>query len=488
LTDVVCCIDVGSTQTKIAFLDDQGGFLALEGAPTPGGSGGDPDQALDAKALLGTVHALIGKLTAAATGSRVQAICVTNQRATVLALDKADRVLAALSWQDPRAQDARTELAAQLDETAFGAITGLPHSTLWTLTKIRWLQQNRADLAAATCRYALVQDYLLTRLGADEAVIDPSNASPTGLWDLAGECWSPELLQLVRLDAAHLPRVVPAGTVAGTLGRASAEATGLPTTTSLIVGGGDQACAALGMGVLTPGQVGLSLGTAADILSLTSGIPEPRPGRISTAHVVAGQCLLEGFLGAFGASLSWVRRLLNTTADRPPNVCGLAISQDAPIFLPFLSGVATPDFNPEMRGALLGLAPSAGPGEIEAAVLDGLALELRRILESRVASPEVSELLVAGGAALHPGLRSRLADATQRPLVTCPTTETALTGAACIAWTALGRFPSLGAAANALVGEPPTHHSPQAPAAHVERRYAQYCRWVDALLTTTERP
>jgi len=488
LINVACCIDVGSTSTKAAFLDDQGEILAAHFAPTPGALGEDPDHALDGDALLETVHGLIRRLTAEATDSRVQAICVTNQRATVLALDKADRVLAALSWQDPRAGEARADLATELDEAAFQSITGLPHSTIWTLTKIRWLQQNRPALAAATRRYALVQDYLLGRLGADDPVIDPSNASPTGLWDLADARWSPELLQLVSLDAALLPRVVPAGTVAGSLSPASAEATGLPTTTALMVGGGDQACATLGLGVLTPGQVGLSLGTAADILSPVAKIPEPRPGRICTAHVVQGQYLLEGFLGSFGASLHWVKRLLNTTADRLPNPGSFAISEDAPIFLPFLSGVVTPDFNPAVRGALVSLSTSDGPDEIEAAVLDGIVLELRRILDSRVASPEAKELILTGGASTVPGLLGRLADATQLPLVTYDTTETALTGVACIVWTALGRYPDLPAAVRTLVGKPTTRHAPQISAAQVKRRYDQYCRWVAALLAATEPP
>lgn len=497
MSEVVCCIDVGTTRTKVALIDSQGSFVSQSAAPTPGADAGDADRALDPDALETTVCGLIRGLVAESGDHprvagvarvAVEAICVTNQRATLLALDDAGRALTVLSWQDMRSEEVLADLASELDSNSYQSLTGLPHSAFWPLTKIRWLQRRRPDVAADACRYGLVHDDLLMRLGADEPVIDPSNASLTGFWEPERGRWSESLLALVGLTQSHLPRVVNAGSPAGTLGREAAAATGLSTSIPLFVGGGDQACAALGLGVLSPGQVGLSLGTAADILAPMAGVPEPRPGRIVTDHILPGMCLLEGFFGAFGASLAWCRALLGSDGDTHQAAAQFDTSAEAPLYLPFLSGVATPDFNPAMRGALLGLTADHGPEAIESAVMDGLAMELRRILESRVATGDVTEMVVSGGGVRAPGMLRRLADATQVTLVAHPESEAALLGTAAVAWYGRGVFDGLKTAARAVAGSPGRRQEPVLSSERVANRYARYCHWVETMLAATEAP
>jgi len=481
-------VDVGTTQTKAALIDEQGHFVCRSGAPTPGADDGDVDHALDPDRLQTTVCGLIRGLVTEAPKHHVAAICATNQRATLIALDGAGRALSVLSWQDPRPVDRLADLRRHMDGATYQALTGLPHSAMWPLAKIRWLQRERPEVASAVHRYGLVQDDLLLRLGADAPMIDPSNASPTGLWELEGGRWCPELLALVGLSPTQLPQVVAAGSLAGTLGPAAAAAMGLATSTPLLVGGGDQACASLGLGVLTPGQVGLCLGTAADILAPVAGVPEPLPGRIATDHILPGMCLLEGFLGAFGASLDWIRSLLATSGNGDGAAADFDTSEEAPLFLPFLSGIATPDFNQAVQGALVGLTPAHGPAAIEAAVMDGLAMELRRILGSRVATQDVTEVVVAGGGVRARSLLRRLADVTQVTLVAHPESEAALLGTAAIAWYGLDMFDNLASAVRAMNTGPGLRHEPRISPQKIAGRYARYCHWVETLLAATEAP
>lgn len=479
---LVCAIDVGSTRIKAALVDDRGVTHAIVSTATPGGAGRDPDHAVDAEALTAAVTGLLTTLRSRQPeGSRLEGFCVTGQRATFFAVDVRERALAALSWQDPRAaQDAGT-LADEWGADRYQALTGLPCTPIAVLPRLLWLRRRRPEISRATHRIALVADTVLEALGASRRLMDPSNASATGLWDLARGEWSAPLLHLGGLEAGQLPAVVPAGSFAGGLSLAAARATGFQAGTPLLVGGGDQPCATLGMGVVSPGQLGLSLGTAADLTTPVPGVAEPLPGRINTAHVVSGETLLEGFMASFGSALDW-SRALRPGPPPPPEADVWSPREDDPLFFPFLAGIATPDFAPAVRGGLLGLAANQDPWAVARAVREGLAMELRRILESP-ALPAGLEILVACGAAAEDrALLGRIAAVTQLPVSSGGPLEATLIGVACLAWSGLGRYPSAGEAVRAMPPGDQERQVPSPPCESQERRYTRYLRHVALLL------
>jgi sugar (pentulose or hexulose) kinase len=477
MLELVCVIDVGTTRTKVAMVDALGAVRAVASAPTPGAAAGDPDHALDIAALPGLLGTLVRTALAETGGSTVTGICVTGQRATFVAADSSGQPLAVLSWQDPRSAPDVEALRAEIDAATYQGITGLPLTTISVLARLRWLRRCRPELTPSTARISLVTEEVLRSLGAPDRVIDPSNAAPLGVWDLTRAAFSPELLRLAGLDAAMLPQVAAAGSPVGALATAAAAGCGLPSGTPLLLGGGDQACATLGMGVLDPGQVGLSLGTSADLTCPVDGVAEPRPGRICTPHVVPGQTLLEGFVSTFGAALDWGRALLRGSGPDPAAATGEPAADD-PFFLPFLTGIATPDFAPGVRGGLVGLGPAHGPEVVARAVQEGLALELGRVLDSAALTGGLREIVACGGAAAAPSLLQRIADVTGRPVLARTDSEATLLGAACLAWAGLGRRPGPAAAARAFAQGRIRCFPPSARGDRSEQRRRDYDRWV----------
>jgi len=383
MRDLVCCLDIGTSNIKAALVDDRGGVQALASAPTPGDPIQTPDQAIDLESSLATVGRLTTELLAAdgVTPAAVQALVLTGQRATVVTLDGAERPLSVLSWQDVRPTAEVARLAAEIPAGRFAALTGLPGTAMLSLLKILWLRTRRPELYAASERHVLVHDYLLRRLGADDYLTDRSNASATGLFELAAEGWSDEILGVAGLTPAQLPTLAPAGTRAGALAPAVAGALGLPAGLPLVVGGGDQQCAALGMGLSAPGTAGLSPGTAASVMCpVDRPIAEAALGVFCLAHVVPGQWVVEGFFNSVGSTHEWLGRVL---AGAPEAEGGEdEVAPSAPMFLPFLAGAGTPDFDETVRGALIGLDLSQDTDALVRAGAEGLALEVRRVLET----------------------------------------------------------------------------------------------------------
>lgn len=479
---VVCSIDVGTTRTKAALVDERGVIAAFQDIATPGAAAGDPDHTPDAEGLSSLVLGLLSTLIdRAPVGAAVEGICVTGQRATFTARDAGGRVLASLSWRDSRAAKDVTSLARELDPDLYQATTGLPLSPISVLCRMHWLRRSRPEIAQATRRISLVADTVLEALGAPEGFMDPSNASATGLWDLGEGAWSKALLGLVGLKAEQLPRVVPPGTLVGGLGQDAARATGLRAGTPLLVGGGDQPLASLGMGVLEPGRMGLGLGTSADLTTPVLGVADPLPGRICTAHVLSGYSLLEGFVPCFGAALDWGRALLRE--EEPAE--GLSLGEprdDDPLFLPFLNGIATPDFVPGVRGGLVGLAPWHGPAVVARAIREGLALEICRILDSSAMPGRVDTLTACGAAVRDSALMAQIANTAGITILAHGTLEATLLGAAHLAWFGLGRFSSPRDAATAMMPESSVRYHPCPRCTASNGRQEAYGRWVTRLL------
>ncbi len=406
----VCCVDLGTTGFKAAAFDDDGVPVREAAVPAPPFLRGAPE--LDARAVhAGALRCLAGLSDGGAPGS-VEALVVTGQRATVVPVDAAgDAVGPVLSWQDTRGARAGQERIGRIGPGRFSRITGLPPSALWSLAKIAWLQRERPEVARAAGRYVLLVDHVLSHLGGRPPVTDPSAASVTGLLDLARGDWSAELLDAAGLAAHEVPELAAAGTVVGRLTAAAAAATGLPEGLPLVLGGGDQQCSALGVGVIDPGQAALGLGTAAVV-----SCPVDRPpvgdegaGWFGTAHVIPGRWVIEAIHNTYGATLAWCRDLLavdsvssleRLAAEAPAGAGGL-------LLLPFLSGIGSPDFAGAVRGAILGIDTASGRAELARAALEGVALELRRILDAVADQVAVERLAVSGGGAA-PGLATRL--------------------------------------------------------------------------------
>lgn len=487
MAELVCALDLGTSRLKAALIDGAGKIHAMAAAAAPH-EAGDDNFAFAPEAYCRVGFGLIREAltTAGIDPGTVAAVAVTNQRATIVPVG-ADGLAAglALSWQDPRGAGLMAEFADQFGAARYNRLTGLPPCALWSLTRLLWLRQDQPEQFARAHKFVLLHDYLLRRLGAEEFITDYSNASLTGLFDLTQLAWSRELLAAVGLAEAQLPRLVPAGSVAGRLSRAAATATGLTSGTPLVVGGGDQQCAALGMGAVDEGEAGLCLGTAAVVsCPVPRPVPDTAGGFFCTAHVVPDRWVVEGFANTFGSSFSWGANVLGLEAvtdldalasASPPGAGGV-------IFVPFLAGSGSPEFAAHARGAFFNLHLAHRRNDLARAIIEGSALEMRRIVDAAAPYVRLDRIIVAGGLPQTSLAAGCLRGILGRDLVWSDNAEATLLGAALLAWRGAGRISNLrdGARAALAATRAITMKATDNPA--LAEQYRRYCRQVTLLL------
>lgn len=484
----VCCLDMGTTSVKAAVVDRSGRIAGLASSAHlhvgGAGAGAEFDAVEHIREATGLVSAALSQ--AGISGRDVAAVSVTNQRASVVPLGRdLEPCGSGISWQDTRCGEAIARLGSRLAPERFTRITGLPQGFLWTLGKLLWLRSARPDEWARTARVALVHDLVLRALGTEDIVTDVSNGSLTGMLDLRAGRWSREILEAAELEEEMLPRLVRPGEVVGHVSAEAARTTGLTEGTPLVAGGGDQQCATLGIGVMEPGDAGLCLGTAA-VVSCPVPVPLPDPsGRyFCTAHAFPGRYVLEGIHNAFGASLSWAAQALgfdslealeNAAAASPAGAGGV-------LFLPWLAGIGTPDFDAGARGVFTGVSMATGRSDLARAVYEGIALETGRILEAFEASPvPLRRIILSGGGSSRSLIGRVLADVTGRELLLSRATQASLVGAAALAWTGAGAFPDVGAATQSLSGSTEAVLSPVLEAGERESLRERYGGWVQSV-------
>jgi xylulokinase len=419
---------------------------------------------------------------------RVAALALATQRATVVLTDGEGQALApALSWQDLRAEAEIGALRAQIGDARYYDLTGLPLNPVFSLGKLLLLQQRQPELFASAACLGLVHDYLLRRLGCEEACLDWSNASLTGLLDLQRRRWSRELLELTGIPEGKLPRLVAPGEQVGRLSAEAAEACGLREGTPLVAGGGDHQCAGLGGGAVEPGIVEITLGTSGVSLCYTDRVVKDPERRITCcAHAVPGAWELEGLQNSAGASLQWLAELVadhelgdedyQAVAEMGPGAQGL-------LFYPFLAGSSAPAWIPHASGLFLGLTHAHRRAALLRAVMEGVSLETRGVLEvfASLGLP-IAEVRLTGGYSNVAGWNQMQADIYGKSVRTLENQQASLLGAAILGACGVGAFPSVPAGVAAMVRVGETYAPDPAKAARYDQVYDKYRAVLQALV------
>ncbi len=483
MSQVVVCVDIGTTRIKSAALDDCGNTVAEVSADTPAPASWNGFVTFDAKACLNAVVELLANLSRrlVAKNHTVLALTLTNQRATLVPLDREQQALGpAISWQDTSCAAAVDSLIECVGRKRFTDTTGLPPSPLWSLVKILHLRRQFPDVFGGVGQFVFLGDYLLLCFGAEKPVTDASNASVSGILDIRTRNWSREILSACGVRESLLPEVVATGTVCGRLSDEVASRTGLPSGLPLVVGAGDQQCSALAVGAVEEGDAGLCLGTAA-ILSCCSSTPRPElAGQFfCTAHALPRTWVLEGIHNAFLSSLNWLGTVLGVTDAHqrwdlvrsvPPGANGL-------LFFPFLAGIGSPDFDGAAAGTFTGLRNAHTSADLMCAAMEGVIFETRRMLDRIPDEIQIRRLVISGGFTTN-GTDQMLADALGREIAISPVSESTLRGASAIAWAALGRFDSIAQAARSITNSTIKTLVPTSPSSY-DSIYEKYAASVD---------
>jgi xylulokinase len=359
--------------------------------------------------------------------------------------------------------DTRTVGENQWLSATFGADelfrrTGMPLHTINTLPKLLWLKAHEPRLWRQAHQFLLYEDFFLRRLGG-EAVVSTCLASRTQMMDLATGTWAEDLLDRCGIEVSRLARPAPlsSGPI-GVLRPELARELGIDNEVVLAAGGHDQACAALGAGVITPGLAMVSTGTA-EVVEVALASPalddSLRDGGISVyRHVVPGLYLAMTLNHSGGLLLRWFGDTLGHWQAEQAAASGKdaydLLLEGAPqgptglLLLPHFAGSGTPTLDTQSKGALLGMTFATTPAEIAKAILEGLTYELRINLDLlRTAGVPIAELHAVGGGA-RSGLWLQLkADICDIPLRVPQVTEAACLGAALLGGVAAGEYADL---------------------------------------------
>jgi glycerol kinase len=437
---LILAIDQGTTGTTCLVFDRDGRIAGRaysefgQHFPEPGWVEHDAVEIWEVTRRI-AVQAIVD---AGIQGADLDAIGITNQRETVVAWDPetGEPVHHALVWQDRRTAARCEELRAAGHEPLIRQRTGLVIDPYFSGTKIEWLRRNVE--AARSAVFGTIDSWLVFKLTARH-VTDYSNASRTMLFDIRELRWDPELCGLLGVEPASLPEPVPSAQIYGRTGVFGGD---VPVAGIA----GDQQAALFGQACRRPGMAKNTYGTGSFIL-LNTGRDAPQPGEGLLTTVAWGlgnetDYALEAAVFITGAALQWLRDGLGIIGSAPESE-GLAASldsNDGVYFVPALTGLGSPHWDPYARGTIVGLTRGSGRAQLARAALEAIAYQtVDAVRAQEAAAGAALEVLKAdGGAVSNRWLMQFQADVLGAPVVVPEISETTALGAAYLAGIATG--------------------------------------------------
>jgi xylulokinase len=465
-------IDVGTGGTRALLIDRAGKVLASHSsdhAPIHseqiGWAEQDPEDWWRAAQL-----AIRGALQAAASAGhttqiqarQIEAIALTGQMHGCVMLDAAGEVLRpALIWCDQRTQPQCDWLTDKIGAARLIELTANPALPNFTLTKLLWVREHQPEIFARIAHVLCPKDYVRLRLTGEYAM-DMQEASGTLLLDVVHRRWSREVADAAGIPMSWLPPLFEGPEICARISAEGAAATGLSVSTPVAAGAGDQGAGAVGMGILAPGSVSATIGTSGVVFAATAAPTLDPQGRLHTfCHAAPGVWHVMGVTNGAGLSLRYLKdtffptesyeALTNLAAHVPPASNGL-------LWAPYLFGERTPHLDPNARAAFVGITASTTGAHFIRAVLEGVAFSLNDTFTLfRELGIPVEKILEAeeGGAF----------------------------GAALLAGTGVGAWPSVEAACEATIRPAQTVRPQHAEA--MAKAYIQYRRLYPALKQIT---
>jgi len=449
----VLALDVGTTGVTALVVSTAGAVLGRgyrefgQHFPQPGWVEHEPEEIW--QAVLAASRAAL----AAAPSEAVTCLGVTDQRETAVLWDRTSLAAPrrAIVWQDRRTAAICDRLREAGSEPRVAELTGLRLDPYFTATKLTWLAEHDSrvweGVTAGRTAVGTVDSYIVARLtGGRRHVTDASNASRTLLFDLRTGAWSEELCELFGVPMAALPEVVPSY---GEVGRTDPAAfLGLDLPVAGIAG--DQQAALFGQGCYEPGRSKCTYGTGSFVLVNTGSTPQLSDRLLTTVAWMepSGSLVyaLEGAVFVTGAAVQWLRDGLQLigSATEIEALARTVPTSDGVVFVPALTGLGAPHWDPGARGAVLGISRGTTRAHLARATLEAIAFEVRDVVDAITAEAglAVPALQVDGGASANNLLCQLQADqlgiAVQRPQVL----ETTALGAAFLAGLGTGVWSS----------------------------------------------
>jgi sugar (pentulose or hexulose) kinase len=426
-------VDIGSTSMRAVLYDAEGraGHVAQRATAPRYGPGGRVEQ--DARVWQDGLVELLAACGAAAGAQAIEPTCiaVTAQRSSVLAVDARGTPLhPTILWQDTRSAPLARAMADA--EPLVYARTGLRISPVFSAIKMAWLRRTEPAVWAAAHKLIGIHDWALLQL-TGRFVTDRSLASRTNLFHLDELDWDAELLALFGVPRSMLCEVVAPGSIVGGLVPGVARATGLVPGLPVVSAGGDQQCAALGLGLLSHSHAVANAGTGGFVIGHADHPLHDPAMRIScNVSAVPGAWIVEAATLTAGSVHEWLR---GVTGGVDPMLLEAEAAQEPPgchgvVMLPHFEGSGSPHWDPQARGAFVQLGLHTTRGALARAILEGVAIAFKEGLDVvEELCGAVDEVHVAGGMTRSALFNRIQADMYERPVMRFAGNEATAQGA-----------------------------------------------------------
>lgn len=343
----------------------------------------------------------------------IVAVSFSGQMMGCLCVDRSGMPLRnSIIWADQRSTKEADLLKARIGDERFYKVTGHRISPSYGIEKLMWIKENETQIYKDTYKVLNAKDYIIFRL-TNRFVTDYSDATGTCALDLNKLEWSPEIIGAAEIDASKFPDALSSISVVGEVTNKASLETGLKAGTPVVCGGGDGVCAAVGSGCINKGDTYAYVGSSSWI-AYASERPLFDKGMrtFNWAHIVPNLITPCGTMQSAGGSYAWLKNEICTKELSDAEDIGLSpyslmnmeamkspVGSNGLLFLPYLLGERTPWWNPDARGAFLGLKMEHKRSDVIRSVLEGVALNLNLILSIFREYTAIGSVTIIGGGA-----------------------------------------------------------------------------------------
>ena len=453
--------DVGTIGDKATLYDLQGTLIASELVEYPiyypGANSVEQDPEDWWNAVCTATRLLLEK--SGVKNSEIAVVSFSAQMMGCVLVDKnGDPMRRALIWADTRSTVQEKRMLDTVGMKNGYNITGHRISASYSVSKLLWVKDNQPEIYNKSAKMLNAKDFIIRRL-TGKFVTDYSDACGTNLFDLKQKCWSEELISAYGVRRDLLPEALPSTAIAGGITAEAARQTGLMEGTPVVLGGGDGSCASAGAGAVEEGKIYDVLGTSSWISIVTKApVFDENMRTFSWIHLDENLYTPNGTMQAGGVSLNWFKNTFCGEDSAKAKELGIsvyklideAIAQTAPgaggvLHLPYFLGERSPRWDYNASGTFLGLRASTTKAEMARAVLEGVAYNLKAILDvfdDPALYPKFEEITFIGGGAKSKVWAQIMADVWGIPVVIPRYLEEATSmGAAICGGVGVGAFP-----------------------------------------------
>jgi len=463
LKDRLLSIDVGTTSIKVGLFQPDGKLKAISTQEynllTPSSNMVELPTEDYWMALSKGVKEVLDN--SEVNPESILALSLSSQAETLICVNEKGKVLRnAIVWLDTRAEEESAQIAKKFSPELLYETTGLPKmSPIWPAPKILWLKENEPDVFNQTSKFLIVKDYLVWKL-TGEFSTDLTESSSTFYLKLKEKDWWDEMLDFIGIKRDRLPTIFPSHEAVGNISPQVKSELGLCTNTKVVAGSMDQMATALGAGNVEPGVITESTGTAlAVVATVDTPVYDPKRRVPCAPHCVPDRFVLYPYAETSGIVLKWFRDTFPSLADGKEDYGQLLqlASRVSPgaeglLALPHFTGTACPDFNPQARGAFVGISFKHKRAHFVRALVESVAFMLRENVDLlKGLSIPIRKVRSLGGAAKSDIWLKIKADVLDVPVEVPQCSEAASLGAAILAGIGTKVFPDISQAVKEVV-------------------------------------